>query len=670
MFFVTGETQFGPSKIAAALKENITGIQLMVENIDEEFGKLATSIGAGREQAFLLKQTLTEGLTEITRLGGKLSDIVDQQTALYTTFGTQITFNKNATDELFATTTATGQKASDLFAAYTNIGKSIYSVNEEMATIMETADLIGVNAQTVTGLVVKNMGQLSKFNFKDGVTGLADMAAKSVSLRMDMDKAVSSAKELYKPEKAQEFVNTLSRMGVAQTELMDVERVRFLSRNDPKKLMEEVAKIASQFVDETGKMSAVGMDMLAEIESAAGYSPGDLEKAGIAYSQLLEKQKEINAVGLKGLIPDEKEMQKLENILVKGKDGKFEVTFEQNDQQVTKALQDMSEQDRKDLAGYLSKQNEQIEKTFEAKPGEDKDLKKLIEQQMDVNKKFSSAVEALSTVVPSQAAGSKSGEKMIEAISENTNKISTKALESLDKVSDDIGKVIDAKISMMSGATEIIETTMPTMISAAQTLANEIRDGVVPALNTLKNGFSNVSTLLDKWKAGAADFLKMEDFISLPGKERLLVGQAGVIGSIDDRDTIIGSTDGPKTEEEVKMMMDLIKNPGSVVKPSPAQTNPIFISEGGQSSTMNTSNEELTKIMMDRIGMSKEELPRETKTTTDINHKLDIMVDLKNVPNGTDKDMLKSTIESVVLKPEFVNNIKTVLTSIKGFNYQ
>jgi len=43
---------------------------------------------------------------------------------------------------------------------------------------------------------------------------------------------------------------------------------------------------------------------------------------------------------------------------------------------------------------------------------------------------------------------------------------------------------------------------------------------------------------------------------------------------------------------------------------------------------------------------------------------------LKNVPTGTDKEMLKSTIESVVLKDEFVNNIKTVLNRIKGFNYQ
>jgi hypothetical protein len=270
MFAVTG-TSFAANaeEIGEALKKNLTGIRSMVEEIDKQFAGLAKTMGVGREQAFLLKQTLTEGLTEITRLGGGVENIVKQQEALTKTFGTQLVLNKNATTEFFATTKATGIEADKLF--------EIYDANSEMASIMENASLIGVNAKAVTEAVNTNMSALSKFNFKDGVMGLADMAAKSAMLRVDMGKAVSSAEELYKPEKAQSFVNTLSRLGATgSAELMNVERVRFLARNEPAKLQEEIAKMSSKFVDETGKMSAIGMDFLKEIASESGYSADEL----------------------------------------------------------------------------------------------------------------------------------------------------------------------------------------------------------------------------------------------------------------------------------------------------------------------------------------------------------------------------------------------------------
>ena len=273
MFAVTGSSFTANSdEILDAVKNNLTGIRSMVEEIDKQFAGLAQNIGAGREQAFLLKQTLTEGLTEITRLGGGLENIVKMQKDLTATFNTQLVLNKNATDEFFATTKATGIEADKLFGSYADLGKSIYDANSEMASIMENASLIGLNAKAVTSSVQANMSALSKFNFKDGITGLADMAAKSAMLRVDMSSSVKSAQQLYAPEKAQEFVNTLSRLGATgSAELMNVERVRFLARNEPAKLQEEIAKMSAKFVDETGKMSAIGMDFLKEMESAAGY---------------------------------------------------------------------------------------------------------------------------------------------------------------------------------------------------------------------------------------------------------------------------------------------------------------------------------------------------------------------------------------------------------------
>jgi hypothetical protein len=666
MFFVTGETQFGLGGVTDALKSNLTGIQLMVENIDEQFGKMANTIGFGREQAFLLKQTLTEGLTEVTRLGGNLEKIVAQQTALFETFGTQIILNKNATDELFATTQATGIETKTLFEGYVNLGKSIYSANEEMATIMESADLIGVNAQTVTKLVGANLKELSRFNFKDGVIGLADMAAKSSMLRGDMTAALETAKSLYQPEQAQEFVNKLSRLGIVQSELMDVERVRFLSRNDPEKLQEEIAKIASTFVDETGKMSAVGMDFMDELAKGTSFNANQLSEMGIAFKEMQDKQKIINETGLKGLIPDEKEMQKLENILIKGKDGRFEVTYKEDGQQVTKAIQDMSQTEQQKLADFLKTQNDQIEKTFEAKPGEDKDLKGLIEQQMGISEKVANSLAALSTVIPSQIAGSERGEKIIETMANTQDKIATTALESLDKLTDDAGKMIELKLSYLDKVGKNIEDKMPTIISGVEEYGDKIITEMQNLIDTLDTNLNSLITKLGDFTGSIKKFFGVaDDFVSFPGDNRMLLGEEGAI-RINPKDTIIGSTEFPQTKDDFDKFMEGMKSPQNPYVSAPVETiSPINLET---LKSMGLKNEELTSIMMQPNPINT--TPSEIKTSTDINHKLDIMVDLKNVPTGTDKEMLKSTIESVVLKDEFVNNIKTVLNRIKGFNYQ
>jgi len=663
MFGVSGTT-FGADtlkNVTDALKKNITGIQEMVENIDQEFSSIAKNIGAGREQAFLLKQTLTEGLTEITRLGGAVGDITKQVEGLQKTFGTQLVLNKNVTDELFATTQATGIAADVLFESYANVGKSIYDVNSEMAQIMENANLIGVNAKNVTVAVQANMSALSKFNFKDGVMGLADMAAKSAVLRVGMEKAVASAEELYKPEKAQSFVNMLSRLGATgSSELMNVERVRFLARNEPAKLQEEIAKMASKFVDETGKMSAVGMDFLKEISQEAGYGVDDLSKMGIAFSQIQEKKDLINTTGLQ--IADPKEIEKLTNLLTKGKDGKFEVTYEQDGKQVTKALQDMNAYEKTKLQDFLSDQNKQIKETFEAKPGEDKDLKKLIEQQMDVNTKFSKAIEALETVIPSQIAGSKTGEKMIQSIIDNTNKLSTTALSKLDDLSDVAGKFIDKKIELIGGVVDKMEPVMNQVV-------NGIKGFGVAALdvNTALGKFSVAITDIANY---LKDTFKLNDFVSLPGNDRLIMGPEGSIGRINSKDTIISTTDGPKSEDEVKMMMDLIKNPQGAVTPATIETKPILTNEtmGTISSTDSLREKELSKIMMENSKVSGETI-KEIKSTNDINHKLDMTIDLKNVPTNMNQNELKGVLETMILKPEFLDKVRAATKSIEGTSF-
>jgi hypothetical protein len=493
--------------------------------------------------------------------------------------------------------------------------------------------------------------------------GLADMAAKSAVLRVDMGKAVSSAEELYKPEKAQSFVNTLSRLGATgSAELMNVERVRYLARNEPAKLQEEIAKMSSKFVDETGKMSAIGMDFLKEIASESGYSADELAKMGVSMSQLQEKQDLINTTGLQ--LSDPKEMEKLTNLLTKGKDGKFEVTYEQDGQQVTKALQDMNAYEKTKLEEFLSNQNKQIKETFEAKPGEDKNLVKLVEQQMDVNTKFTKAIDALATVIPSQIAGSKTGEKMIQSIIDNTNKLSTTALSKLDELSDEAGKVVDAKIDIISQGTTKLGGAVNTMVDKMQTFTGALTTTLTPAVNTFSDTIANLATKVQ-------DVFKLNDFVSFPGDNRILSGPEGTF-EVNENDTIIAGTDFPKTKEEIKKMMENLRSPQNTPISSPIETKPLLIPENMGMSVIEKQREKaLTDIMMSSPITQKEgeTTQKELKTTNDINHKLDMTIDLKNVPTNINQNDLKNTLETAIKQPEFLNKLREGMKSIDGTNF-
>ena len=382
-------------------------------------------------------------------------------------------------------------------------------------------------------------------------------------------------------------------------------------------------------------------------------------------SQLQEKQDLINTTGLK--IGDPKEMEKLTNLLTKGKDGKFEVTYEQDGQQVTKALQDMNAYEKTKLQDFLSSQNKQIKETFEAKPGEDKDLKKLIEQQMDINTKMASAIKAIETIVPSQIAGSKQGEKMVAEISQNIDKLTTTSFQKLDTVTDKIGAAVDTQIGLIGKTADKAIEGIEKVVGLIKTNTN-ISDAT-QQLNAATGTLTTAFTTLGTWLTGT---FHLDDFVSLPGNDRLIMGPEGSIGRINDKDTIISTTDGPKSEDEVKMMMDLIKNPQGAVTPSTIETKPILTNETmGMSSIEKQREKSLTDIMM-TMGLDKREVEttaKEIKSTNDINHKLDMTIDLKNVPTNMNQNDLKSVLETMIFKPEFLFKVKEGINGLNGLSF-
>ena len=635
--------------VATSLTKNLTEIRKTVIEIDGKFSDVAKNIGAGREQALLLKKTLTENLSEVVRLGGDATSIVSQQKDLNDVFGRSIVLNKEYTDDLFATTQVTGKSAKDLFEAYANVGKSVYQVADDMGGIVQNMQLIGVNAKGVTAQVVTNMESLSKFNFQNGVQGLADMAAQSAKLRVDMKTGLDFAEKLYDPEAAQEFVQNISNLGIqTSAALKDVNQVRYMALNDPMKLQEELAKTLSTLVDESGNIGAKGMQYLSEFSKFSGVQLTDAKKMAISMAEIKQKKDAISESGIQ--IMDPKEAERLENLLQKGKTGEFEVKFmTSTGDEITKAVKDLTSREKVELEGYLQKQTDVITKQTTDDKGETT-LKDLVVTQQGIADQYRNAIKSLENVIPNAIAGSLSGEKIVEGLSKATAKTSEAMITEIKGLSQNTKDYVDKIIAVNDIA---ISKTTEAAKSGVK-IATEAFDKLINAQKLIQADVSSIKNGLKNWLNGMGVTF---DMISLPGGgDRFYLDRDGIKKFTED-DTVIATTSGPKTTSEANEYI----NP-KPIEPIIPQTNPVPIQNNlpitdlaSKIAEMSTSRSNETK----KVEASFEPL--------NINFNMNLKID---GATKIDQSKLEETLNTMLKTSEVAEQIRTSLKGIQGITFK
>jgi len=660
MFFVaTGDTFIeNPGQIfqdvGNALAKNLTDIRKTVIEIDGKFSDVAKNIGAGREQALLLKKTLTENLSEVIRLGGDATSIVTQQKELNDVFGRSIVLNKEYTDDLFATTQVTGKSAKDLFDAYANVGKSVYQVADDMGGIVQNMQLIGVNAKGVTRAVVENMESLSKFNFQNGVQGLADMAAQSAKLRVDMKTGLDFAEKLYDPEAAQDFVQNISNLGIqTSAALKDVNQVRYMALNDPMKLQEELAKTLSTLVDESGNISAKGMQYLSEFSKFSGVQVTDAKKMAISFAEIQQKKEAISESGIQ--IMDPKEAERLENLLQKGKTGEFEVKFmTSTGEEITKAVKDLTSREKVELDGYLKKQTEVITQQTTDDKGEIT-LKDLAFIQQGISDQYKNTLKSLETVLPTAIAGSLTGERITEGIVRATQVASEKTLEGVKDIAGSTTKAVDTIVTIND---ELLKKIPNAITAATNTLKNSelIKDDVSSISATINAAFNpSTGTVMTFFKGLGSKIGLTFDMISLPdGGDRFYLDKGGIKKFAED-DTVLATTKGPKTTQEALEYINPTSKETKPNLPLSVQPNTSITDLANKISQLPTPQTNETK----KVEASFEPL--------NINFNMNLKID---GATKIDQSKLEETLNTMLKTSEVADQIRTSLKGIQGITFK
>ena len=369
----------GVKGLGAALETNFDPIAIakVVLTLDNAASEMLKKFGQGQAMSDLLRGSMAEAVTSVRKLGGDIADVLATQKDASEALGRNVVLSEQTTKDLYATMKVTGQSVKDIVTGMADAGIGAGRATNEMLKVVNVARESGVNAQAVSGAVIKNMEALNKFNFAGGVEGLAKMAAQSTALRVDMGKTLELADRLFDPEKAIDMAASMQRLGVSQSSLLDPLKLMDLAQNDPAELQNQIAQMSKQFVqlgkDGHFEIMPGAKRQLREISSAMGISYNDITKMALGSADLDKKMKEIS---FPSATEDQKKM--IANMAEMGAGGTYEIKTAAGE--------------TKDVSKLTGPEIEALEKMANTAPPT---MEELAKQQLTATQSITAAINSL-----------------------------------------------------------------------------------------------------------------------------------------------------------------------------------------------------------------------------------------------------------------------------------
>jgi hypothetical protein len=337
---------------------------------------LATSFGGMRGLTASIKENIAGATSSVIELGGSLEDVAKIQQGIVKGLQTQTILNQEAYAELYAVgnlvsdgTKSSADISKEMVTTFMNAGYGLYDVSNQVLGIINESRELGVTTAAVYKQIGDNINRLALFNFEKGVQGMAEMAAKAASLRIDMKSTLDFADKLFNPEKAIEVAAAMQRLGVNVASLLDPYKLMDMARNDPAKLQEEILKATQSltYFDEKNKKMAIlpgAQQTIRELSTALDIPLDQLTKMALNAGDLDRKLREIKFSP--DFAGDEQARNMIAN-MAQLKDGEYVVTFDEMNKQtgqiesVTKEVSQLT----KDNKEALLKMNEPAKTAIE-----------------------------------------------------------------------------------------------------------------------------------------------------------------------------------------------------------------------------------------------------------------------------------------------------------------
>ena len=237
--------------VAGKLTVKVKQLGVEFSENDDIIRRTAVNIGIMGKQFDMMRKTAYKAALVTQRMGVDAKDLVQMYGSYVDEVGRLVPLSYQASKALAAMSkgTALGAEGAAQMAASMEIfGMSIESTASYVEDVVNMSEKMGVNSGKVLKVLQQNLRKANTVRFKDGVDGMAKMAAKAVKIRADMGATLSFAQQLWEPEKAIETAAQLQMMGGAFARMADPIGLMFDARNNPAKLMTDLAEAAASVV--------------------------------------------------------------------------------------------------------------------------------------------------------------------------------------------------------------------------------------------------------------------------------------------------------------------------------------------------------------------------------------------------------------------------------------
>ena len=324
-------------KPALDLIKSFDEVNVRIAQADKGAFSLVGKMGLNEEAAKKIKRTFGEAYNELGLIGADFGTFVKTQEDFNTATGRNVILTKENLNDLISTNKVTGVASATLLTSFQNAGFSMSQITKNMEKVVTLSSSMGVNSQVVSKLVTDNLEKLNKFGFGNGVEGLAKMAAKAASLRMDMTSAFKVAGDIFDrgPEAAIEISATLQRMGATSGALLDPLKLMDLAQNNVPELQNQLVELSKQYTvfnEDTKQFEIMpgARKQLSEVAKSMGLTYEEFAKMSLESSKMEKKLSEIDFSKFdkslteeqKSLITNMAEMDESGEYVVKVKDAK------------------------------------------------------------------------------------------------------------------------------------------------------------------------------------------------------------------------------------------------------------------------------------------------------------------------------------------------------------
>lgn len=274
--------------IAGKIKSYIGGIGewlSFLNDADKSFRRMVFSMGKTADGSKILRNNLAEVASYAGNLGLTFQELTQIQAGFSEETGRQLALSQKsliAVTEMAKGTYLGVEGATQMAAQFDRLNYSASAVRDFTEGVLNDSAKIGVNGNKTLKTLNASLEKAQRYNFKNGVDGLKNMAMYSEKFKINMDGVFNAIDKTRTLEGAVSSVAELNVLG-GKFAKQDPFRLLFLARNDAEGFAKEIGSMTDGLIqfDKNGKalpILAGNFDRVNQAAQALNMNVDDLIK--------------------------------------------------------------------------------------------------------------------------------------------------------------------------------------------------------------------------------------------------------------------------------------------------------------------------------------------------------------------------------------------------------